>query len=127
MNNLGVAYDGGCGVKEDVKEAVKWYQKAAEMGDAGAQGNLGMFYFGGRGVPLDFVQAYKWFKLSAMQNGKFGVWGLAQYDQHQLLTPDQLAEAEKMVFAFRPTHAPTKETANKEAASKEGPNKETAD
>ena len=34
--NLGVKYDNGQGVPQDYAEAVKWYRKAAEQGDAGA-------------------------------------------------------------------------------------------
>ena len=34
----------GEGVEQDFKEAVKWYQKAAEQGFAGAQYNLGAMY-----------------------------------------------------------------------------------
>jgi len=106
MNNLGVACEGGYGVAADFKEAAKWYRMAAELGDPDGQGNLGMVYFMGKGVPIDLVEAYKWFKLSAMGNGKFGNWGLAQYAEHpDFLTPDQIATAEKWVRAFRPTSA----------------------
>ena len=31
--NLGVFYANGEGVEQDFKEAVKWYQKAADQGD----------------------------------------------------------------------------------------------
>ena len=35
---------------------MRWYRKAAEQGDAGAQNNLGVMYFEGWGVPQDNVQ-----------------------------------------------------------------------
>ena len=35
--NLGVMYDNGEGVPENDAEAVKWYRKAADQGDADAQ------------------------------------------------------------------------------------------
>ena len=35
--NLGVMYEDGRGVTQDYQEAVKWYRKAAEQGDAEAQ------------------------------------------------------------------------------------------
>lgn len=38
---LGDAYDTGVGVKRDVAEAIKWYRKAAEQGDAEGQYSLG--------------------------------------------------------------------------------------
>jgi FOG: TPR repeat, SEL1 subfamily len=41
---LGDAYDIGAGVKRDVAEAVKWYRKAAEQGDAEGEYSLGGKY-----------------------------------------------------------------------------------
>ena len=37
QNNLGVMYDNGNGVPENDAEAVKWFRKAANQGDATAQ------------------------------------------------------------------------------------------
>ena len=34
MFNLGVVYTNGEGVIQDDKEAVKWYRKAADLGDS---------------------------------------------------------------------------------------------
>ena len=45
---------------EDDREAVKWFRKAAEQGDASAQYNLGVMYANGEGVPEDYVKAYAW-------------------------------------------------------------------
>jgi TPR repeat protein len=47
-------------VKQDHAEAVQWYGKAAEQGNAFAQYNLGAcYYYGtGAGVPKDYVTAY---------------------------------------------------------------------
>ena len=42
--NLGLMYANGEGVPEDDAEAVHWYRKAAEQGDANAQNNLGVMY-----------------------------------------------------------------------------------
>jgi len=42
-----------------------WLLKAAEQGDAGAQGGLGLIYYEGKGVPQDFAEAYFWFDLAA--------------------------------------------------------------
>ena len=46
-------YDRGAGVAEDDREAVKWYRRAAEQGDASAQLNLGFMYSNGEGVAQD--------------------------------------------------------------------------
>jgi TonB family protein len=66
QNNLGVLYENGKGVPEDVVEAVRWYRLAAEQGYAGAQNNLGLIYAIGRGgVRQDPLRAYMWFSLAA--------------------------------------------------------------
>ena len=64
--NLGVSYDYGEGVTKDPQEAVKWYRKAAEQGNADAQCNLGYCYEMGYGVAKNSQEAVKWY-------GKSGV------------------------------------------------------
>ena len=61
----GYVYDG---LPQDYKEAVKWYTKAAEQGDAGAQFNLGSMYRNGQGVPQNYKEAYVWLSLAAAQS-----------------------------------------------------------
>ena len=41
---LGLMYYNGEGVTQDYKQAVKWWRKAAEQGDASAQYSLGLMY-----------------------------------------------------------------------------------
>ena len=55
-------YTNGEGVPEDDSEAVKWYRKAAEQGNASAQFNLGIKYANGEGVPEDDSEAVKWYR-----------------------------------------------------------------
>ena len=43
----------GEGVPKDYKQAVYWFRKAADQGNAGAQYNLGAMYAKGEGVPKD--------------------------------------------------------------------------
>ena len=40
MNNLGVIYASGRGVRRNEAEAIKWYRRAAERGDETAIRNL---------------------------------------------------------------------------------------
>jgi uncharacterized protein len=54
------------GVAQAYKEAVKWYRKAIEQGDANAQYRLGMMYDNGRGVARNYKEAVKWYKKSAV-------------------------------------------------------------
>ncbi|WP_295388321.1 tetratricopeptide repeat protein, partial [Thiolapillus sp.] len=64
---LGVMYAEGQGVRQDLKEAVKWYRRAAEQGYALAQYNLGVIYNNGQGVQQDKKEAVKWFRKAAEQ------------------------------------------------------------
>jgi len=65
--NLGVMYDEGAGVGQDLAVAAGWYQKAADQGFIDAQANLGMMYFKGHGVPCDHKKATDWFRKAASQ------------------------------------------------------------
>ena len=82
--NLGVMYENGKGVTQDLKEAVKWYRKSAEQGTAMAQYNLGVMYENGKGVTQDFKEAVKWYRQSAEQGGADaqyalgGMYGIGQ-------------------------------------------------
>jgi len=69
--NLGVMYEGGRGISQDYKEAMKWYRKAANQGFALAQYNLGDMYVHGHGTSQDYKEAMKWYRKAANQ-------GLAQ-------------------------------------------------
>jgi TPR repeat protein len=48
-------------------EAVKWWRKAAEKGNAKAQYNLGWCYANGQGVPQNYTEAVKWWRKAAEQ------------------------------------------------------------
>lgn len=66
---LGDCYFEGLGVDLDVKEAVKWYHKAAASGDTSS--SLGDCYFNGWGVLKDEGEAFKWYLKSA----EYDPWG----------------------------------------------------
>ena len=52
---------------QDYAEAMHWYRKAAEQGNAIAQFNLGVMYSNGEGVRQDQTEAAKWYRLAAAQ------------------------------------------------------------
>jgi len=60
-------YAEGEGVAQDDTEALEWFRKAAEQGDAGAQFNLGMMYAEGEGIEQDNAEAVKWLRKAAEQ------------------------------------------------------------
>ena len=57
----------GDGVPQDDREAVAWFRKAAEQGNAGAQYGLGVMYANGDGVPQDDREVVAWFRKAAEQ------------------------------------------------------------
>jgi len=63
-----VAYHNGFGVRQDDKQALYWYRKAAEQGSSEAQYNLGVMYLKGQGVRQSKIVAKEWFK-KACANG----------------------------------------------------------
>ena len=68
---LGECYEfGEKGFKQNKKEAVKWYRKAAEQNEVNAQFNLGCCYADGEGVQQDKLKAAKWFYNAAKQGDK---------------------------------------------------------
>ena len=85
-------YAEGQGVQQDYKQAVKWFTKAAEQGQALAQLILGRMYWLGTGVAKDFVEAYKWFLLAGM-NGEDVSEAKALLKKD--MTPAQIATAQR--------------------------------
>ena len=68
----------GRGLTTDVREAAKWYRKAAEHGDADAQFSLGRIYLFGKGVSADKQEAVTWFRKAAEQGHKLATEKLKQ-------------------------------------------------
>jgi len=70
--HLGYMYEEGFGVIQDYKEALKWYQKSADQGNAVGQNNLGLLYAKGLGISTDYGEALKWFRKAAEQEYALG-------------------------------------------------------
>ena len=105
---LGLMYDSGQGVPQDLAEAVKWYRLAAEQGYGSAQLNLATMYARGDGVPPDYVQAHMWFNLAASGLPS----SIVPKDRDKAvkyrdiiasnMTPAQIAEAQKLAREWKP-------------------------
>ena len=78
--NLGFMYANGQGVQQDYAEAVKWYRRAADQGDADAQFNLGIVYEKGQGVQQNYAEAAKWYRRAADQGDEGAISALARLD-----------------------------------------------
>ena len=102
QNNLGVAHERGDGVPQDYAAAANWYRKAAEQGLPLAQRNIGYLYEKGQGVRQDYTLAHMWFSLAAA-NGN--IHGADHRDMvAQLMTPAQIAKAQKLEREWRAKH-----------------------
>jgi TPR repeat protein len=100
--HLGTRYFTGSGEPQDYAEALKWFRLSADQGNPDGQGALGSMYYMGRGVPQDYVLAHMWFNLSAARGGS-----PARRDSklHQM-TPEQIAEAQRLAREWKPTTQP---------------------
>ncbi|VGO17242.1 Secretory immunoglobulin A-binding protein EsiB [Pontiella desulfatans] len=57
-----------CSESDRLEEAVKWYQKGAELKDPAAQNGLAWCYQNGLGVYVDLSEAIRLYRLSAEQD-----------------------------------------------------------
>jgi len=69
--------------------AVRWYQAAADAGDAGGQFKLGLLHARGAGVPRDLTVAVKWLELSAKQGFPAAQYNLGVCWEKGLGTPQK--------------------------------------
>ena len=97
---LGGMYDVGKGVPQDDAQAAIWYRKAADQGHAAAQCALGLQCSQGKGVPNDAKLAYMWLCLASARDKQYSERRDAEASR---LTPNQLAEAQKMAREWLPT------------------------
>ena len=87
----------------DYETALREFRPLAEQGYAEAQYSLGLMYENGLGVPRSYAMAHKWFTLGAAlwpgsKASKQNDMALeARFKLFKLMTPDQFAEAERLV------------------------------
>lgn len=79
-------------------DAVPYLERAAEAGEVTSQFELGMLYMTGLGVTLDYIQAHIWLNIAATS-------GHAKAAENRevlgnLMTPDQISEAQTAVRVF---------------------------
>ena len=97
-------YEQGKGVAQDDKQAVAWYRKAAEQGDADAQYLLGVMYNGGVGVVQDNKLAYVWSSVSAANGHVEAATNRDLVAKH--LSPAVLAEAQALAGQYVELYQP---------------------
>ena len=64
-HQLGAIYATGDGVAKSDREAVRWYRRGAEGGDAECQYDLGFMYLLGEGVVADTETGVRWLRSAA--------------------------------------------------------------
>jgi len=98
--DLGLMLSGKTGAEIGNMKAARWFTRAAEQGNEQAQYNIGLMYKTGQGVEQNFVRAYMWLSLSAAQGN---LNAAKERDAIAVnLSPEHLAEAQKLVREWRP-------------------------
>ena len=65
---VGLMYERGLGVEQNLPEAAKWFNQAAQLGNAEAMSHLAEMYWKGSGVKLDRISAYTFVLLASTAN-----------------------------------------------------------
>ena len=77
QRDVAKGYEFGWVGKEDLHQALAWYQKSADNGDGDAQWRIGMAFVNGEERKADPAQAVEWFKRSAESRSTQGMTSLA--------------------------------------------------
>jgi len=104
---VGDAFNRGEGRQFDPAAAAKWFKVSAEKGNVLAQYELGRLLAIGQGVPQDFVRAHMWMNLAAAKMDlvlpKFRKRAAQARDAIAAqMTPEQVAEAQKLAREWEP-------------------------
>jgi hypothetical protein len=99
--DLGTMYELGQGTEATLSSALYFYKLAAQQGVVKAQYRLGILLTKGSGVEPDRVAAYKWFMLS-QDTIKSSATELNEL--RRSMSPQEIAEAEHQVDAWRNEH-----------------------
>ena len=98
---LAKMFEAGEGGPADAASAAKYYEPAANYGIAEAQYRFGLLLASNRNNATNLVAAYKWLVLA--QNSVKESAATAQ-ELRKLLTPSQLAQAEREIDEWRTAH-----------------------
>jgi TPR repeat protein len=71
----------GCGVSQDYKVAMEWFQKAASNGNDSAQYFIGYLYENGHGVTKTVDTATEWYQKAAENNNEEAKKSLARLNK----------------------------------------------
>lgn len=93
QNQMGLAATLVVGPGSDIKNAVEWFQKAAQRGYAPAQVNLAVLYLNGWGVSQNYGIAQRWFREAADRHFAPAYYNLGEMYFKGMGVPQDNAEA----------------------------------
>ena len=91
-------YYGAPGINKDFLEAVYWYTKAANAGNANAACNLGWCYEMGNGTEQNWSKAFEWYTRSANAGNKVAKYSLGWMYEHGIFVPKNGTTAFRYFF-----------------------------
>jgi len=117
QSTLALAFlKGEGGVARNLAEFLRWTRRAANQGNRPSMEMLALSFQQGTGVAQDFVQAHLWANLAAAR-GSTRAHKLRE-DLAAKMTPEQVAEAQKLASRWRPVIARTKPAASADTSGK---------
>lgn len=91
---LAKLYESGrSGVKQDLAEARRWTERAAQRGERKAMHNLALYYFEGTGGPKNTTTAAQWFQRAAEMGLVDSQYNLGRLHEEGIGVPQNAAEA----------------------------------
>ena len=106
---LGIMYFKGQEVTQNYREALKWFQRAAEQKLPEAQYNTGLMYYEGKGVSQNFTEALKWFGKAANQNNAKAQYNLGvMFSLGEGMPPDYIKAYAWLSLAYSNGFEPAK-------------------
>ncbi|MFO0998278.1 MAG: tetratricopeptide repeat protein [Alphaproteobacteria bacterium] len=93
---LGTLYEKGQGVRQNGRDALRWYTRSAKQNFAEAQLRLAYLYAGGTVVPRNDAEAAKWMKAAAANGHVMGQLGLGALYEYGRGVPRDLKEAARL-------------------------------
>lgn len=92
-------------IKENHKEAFRWYSNAAKQNDFDAMHSLGTLYYFGEGVDQDFEKSAEWYRKAADAGDAEAMYILARMYEGGMGVDRNLSEAEKLYLEAINEHA----------------------
>jgi len=103
-NCLGLLYEQGAGVPQNIPSALDWFKEGADLGNAKARYNLGRIYMEGGPVKKDPVLSYMWLKMAAFQAEPMSMHLLTENLAAKAYTPEQMAEGDQKLKEYKAQH-----------------------